>query len=96
MRVDANTAGHLHWFNFKISNLKPQLTYRINICNFQKGKSLYTRGMKPYMKFGKSKWKQNGSAVTFNKKICKSYQKLNLEADEKYFKLSFTIDGTDP
>ena len=81
MRVDANTAGHLHWFYFKVSNIQPDVAYRINICNFQKGKSLYTRGMKPYMKFGKDKWKQYGLDMSFTKKQCKSYQKLGLEAE---------------
>lgn len=23
--------------------------YKLNICNFQKGKNLYARGMKPYL-----------------------------------------------
>lgn len=49
MRVDSNTKGHLQWFYFKISNLKAQVKYRINICNFQKSKTLYLRGMKPYI-----------------------------------------------
>ncbi len=49
MRVDANTQGHLQWFYFKISNLQKNVSYRINICNFQKTKTLYLRGMKPYV-----------------------------------------------
>ena len=49
MRIDANTRGDLQWFYFEISNLKKYQEYRINICNFEKGKSLYTRGMKPYI-----------------------------------------------
>lgn len=49
MRVDANTKGHLQWYYFKITNLRPNLKYKINIFNFQKAKTLYTRGMKPYI-----------------------------------------------
>ena len=48
MRVDSNTKGHLHWYNFKVKNLQTDKSYKITICNFQKGKSLYSRGMKPY------------------------------------------------
>ena len=49
MRVDSNTRGHLHWFNFKVKNCVKGQVYKFNICNFQKGKVLYTRGMRPYM-----------------------------------------------
>jgi cytosolic carboxypeptidase protein 2/3 len=55
MRVDSNTKGHLQWFNFKITNLKENVKYKINICNFQKGKTLFSRGMKPYI-FSKMKF----------------------------------------
>ena len=60
MRVDANTAGHLHWYYFKINNLQPEQTYKINICNFQKTKSLYLRGMKPFLNNGNGLWRQGG------------------------------------
>lgn len=49
MRVDANTRGHLQWYYFKMFNIKQNEKYKLNICNFQKGKTLYTRGMKPYI-----------------------------------------------
>jgi len=49
IRVDANTRGHLHWYYFKMFNLKKGEAYQINLCNFQKAKSLYTRGMRPYV-----------------------------------------------
>lgn len=49
MRVDANTRGHLQWYYFKMFNMVPGVKYTINICNFQKAKSLYSRGMKPYI-----------------------------------------------
>jgi hypothetical protein len=48
MRIDSNTRGHLQWFNFKIKGMKAGVGYKINICNFQKGKNLYIRGMRPY------------------------------------------------
>ena len=48
MRIDSNTRGHLQWFNFKIKGMKTGVGYKINICNFQKGKNLYIRGMRPY------------------------------------------------
>jgi hypothetical protein len=49
MRVDSNTRGHLHWYYFKVMDLVPGQPYRFNICNFQKAKTLYLRGMQPYM-----------------------------------------------
>jgi hypothetical protein len=49
MRVDSNTRGHLQWYNFKVKNMKKGNIYTFNICNFSKGKSLYTRGMKPFI-----------------------------------------------
>ena len=48
MRIDSNTIGHLQWFNFRIFTLKKKKV-RINICNFKKNKTLYQRGMKPYV-----------------------------------------------
>jgi hypothetical protein len=50
LQVDSNTKGHLQWYNYKKSRAK-------NICNFQKSKSLYTRGMKPFV-FSKQRHKQ--------------------------------------
>lgn len=50
MRVDANTRGHLQWYNFRVSNLRKGIMYRLHICNFQKEKSLYLRGMKPFIR----------------------------------------------
>ncbi len=49
MRVDSNTRGHLQWFNFKVKNMQKDKDYVFNICNFQKKKILYTRGLKPYV-----------------------------------------------
>jgi hypothetical protein len=49
MLVDTNTRGHTHWFNFKVTNITKGKNYTINICNFQKNRSLYARGMKPYI-----------------------------------------------
>ena len=49
MRVDSNTRGHLQWFNFKIKNMQKDKDYHFNICNFQKAKILYGRGLKPYV-----------------------------------------------
>lgn len=49
IQVDTNTKGHLQWYNFKITKAQKGAKYRFNICNFQKSKSLYTRGMKPFI-----------------------------------------------
>lgn len=47
--MDTNTRGHLHWYNFKVLKMRKNHKYIFNICNFTKSKSLYTRGMKPYI-----------------------------------------------
>jgi hypothetical protein len=39
----------MQWYYFKITEAKAGTKYRFNICNFQKCKSLYSRGMKPYI-----------------------------------------------
>jgi hypothetical protein len=49
MRVDSNTRGHLQWFNFKVKNMEKEREYTFHICNFQKKKILYARGLKPYV-----------------------------------------------
>lgn len=75
MRVDSNTAGHLQWFNFKTRGWKKLLKYKINICNFQKDKCLFARGMKPYLfslqrhKREKIGWQQDGENLRFERKV---------------------------
>ena len=65
MRVDSNTKGHLSWFNFKITNNSSNSSniIKLNICNFTKGKCLYNKGMKPYIKVNNQDWVQSGSNV---------------------------------
>lgn len=66
MRPDTNTKGYLQWFNFKVKNAKRRMVYKFNICNFQKHRSLYNRGMKPFvysektMQYKKIGWQQVG------------------------------------
>ena len=73
MRVDSNTAGHLHWFNFKVKGWRKLLKYKINICNFQKDRCLFARGMKPYVfskeryRRGEGTWRQEGDNLRFDR-----------------------------
>jgi hypothetical protein len=73
MRVDANTKGHLQWFYFKVGQLKANQKYKFNIYNFQKAKTLYARGMKPYFFSEKEEeanqrgWFQGGEEITYSK-----------------------------
>ena len=48
MRADSNTRGHTQWFNFTVKNCGKK-KIKINIVNFKKVKTMYTRGMKPYV-----------------------------------------------
>ena len=48
MRVDSNTRGHVQWFNFTVVN-NGKKNIRLNIVNFKKYKTLYSRELKPYV-----------------------------------------------
>ena len=67
LRVDSNTKGHTCWYYFTVMNMKPGVKYKFNICNLCKKKSLYQRGMKPYIKAG-STWRQGGENITYVRK----------------------------
>lgn len=47
MRVDSNTKGHCHWFNFKLKAIK-EMQITLSICNLTRN-SLYERGMRVYV-----------------------------------------------
>lgn len=49
IRVDSNTKGHTLWYNFEIRGLQKGEQITLNICNFRKQKSLYERGMMPFI-----------------------------------------------
>lgn len=74
MRIDSNTRGHLQWFNFTVKNHKHK-RIKINICNFRKEKTLYHRGMRPFICSKHLKdtrgvdWVQGGSNVKFDRQI---------------------------
>ena len=67
MRIDSNTVGHLQWFNFRAFTIQKRKV-KFNICNFKKNKTLYQRGMKPYVQCYSaegSDWVQGGLNVKF-------------------------------
>jgi hypothetical protein len=68
--VDTNTRGHLQWYNFKVTNAKKATKWKFNVCNFQKAKSLYTRGMKPFVRSKKKGggWEQAGENLRYEYK----------------------------
>ena len=43
MKVDTNTKGHFSWYYFMIKNKTTKPKLKINICNFCKRKSLYSK-----------------------------------------------------
>ena len=86
MRVDSNTKGHLHWYNFKAISKKKQMV-RLNICNFKKCKNLYQRGMRPYILSNIKnigQWIQQGQNITFKKKKLRYYVLAAQFTDEYY------------
>ncbi|KAL4495015.1 hypothetical protein ABPG72_015715 [Tetrahymena utriculariae] len=94
MRPDTNTKGHQSWFYFKISNTKANQTVRFNVCNFQKKRSLYQRGLKPYILSQKDKdqfgqiWKQGGSNVYYSKRKNIKYDML-VNSSKQYYQMTF-------
>jgi len=74
LQVDSNTKGHLQWYNFKVSKTRKNARCRFNLCNFQKCKSLYTRGMKPFVMSRKRNeqlhtgWEQAGDNLRYDLK----------------------------
>jgi len=64
MRVDSNTKGHTSWYNFEVKGLKKGEKIQLNICNLAKSRSLYERGMRPYIwRSSKQEWLQGGENV---------------------------------
>jgi len=70
MRADSNTRGHTQWFNFSIKNCAKK-KIKLNIINFKKCKTMYSRGMKPYIlsnyltQVNQPGWVQGGDNVKF-------------------------------
>ncbi|XP_043943115.1 cytosolic carboxypeptidase 3 [Protopterus annectens] len=49
LRNDYYTNKHTQWYYFRVSNTRPDVTYRFTIINFLKPSSLYNLGMRPLM-----------------------------------------------
>ncbi|CAD8110508.1 unnamed protein product [Paramecium sonneborni] len=86
MRVDTNTKGHTLWYYFEVTGLKNFEQIKFNICNFRKKRSLYERGMKPYVKRDSQDWQQEGENIKYG-----SYKCQLKEIKKQYYCLTFTI-----
>ncbi len=71
LRVDTNTAGHRMWFFFKVANRRPG-RLKFNLLRFPKYKSLYQRGLRPFV-FSKkaflatgARWEQQGEQLVYS------------------------------
>lgn len=95
IRVDSNTRGHLQWYDFKVKNISLQ-KIKINIVNLSRKKTLYERGMKPFIKAGDNAWSQGGTNVAFKEIILRyeflkdDYSELDLTFKELSFEYKFT------
>lgn len=69
MRIDSNTRGHNQWYDFKVRNRGQLQKIRINIVNFKRRKTLYQRGMKPFVRVGNGEWSQAGEDIQFEEKV---------------------------
>jgi hypothetical protein len=49
LRSDTNTKGHTNWYYFKVNNQDLTGIAQINVCNLGKTKTLYNKGMRPYV-----------------------------------------------
>lgn len=54
----------MQWYYFKVKNVSLQ-KIKINIVNFRKKRTLYQKGMKPFMKVGSGDWTQANFPITF-------------------------------
>ena len=85
MRIDSNTRGHLQWYYFKVKNngLK---RIKLNLVNFRRKRTLYQRGMQPFIKPENGEWRQAGENITFKETILR-YEFLRDDFDE--YELTF-------
>ncbi|CAD8117264.1 unnamed protein product [Paramecium sonneborni] len=86
MRCDSNSRCSHSWYHFSIVSERTQ-TIRLNICNFSKHRSLYQRGMKPYIGIN-GIWKQGGDNIVYDQKNQRSSKlsfDLNVVNGQKIF-----------
>lgn len=80
MRIDSNTRGHLQWYYFRVRNngLKQ---IKLNLVNFRRKRTLYERGMKPFIRPQFGEWRQAGENITFQDKTLR-FEFLRDDFDE--------------
>ncbi|CAD8082969.1 unnamed protein product [Paramecium primaurelia] len=66
MRCDSNSRSSHSWYHFSLVSERTQII-KLNICNFSKHRSLYQRGMRPYIGIN-GIWKQGGDNIIFDQK----------------------------
>ncbi|CAF2396050.1 unnamed protein product [Rotaria sp. Silwood2] len=90
LRPDINTFRYHQWFYFEVSNMRPDITYRFNIINFEKLNSQFNAGMQPVMFSvcdalgGKSYWRRIGEKISYYKNTYGKKKKI-------YYTLTFNI-----
>jgi hypothetical protein len=89
---DTNTRGHTQWFYFAVRNIHKDKSITINIMNFSKNGSLFSRGMRPAVlslqrlkKLG-HKWTRGGYDVRYWKN---SIPRRGRTRISHYYSLSF-------
>ena len=71
MTNDTRTTGHTQWYYFRVRGAKPGVSYKFNIINMQKGRSLYENGLRPLLYSEKRAssegigWRRVGSDVCY-------------------------------
>ena len=91
LQVDNATSGHTQWFFFCVSNTFPGVQYRLNIINFAKPDSLYTRGQQPLFfslissKKEKVGWRRIGRDIRY-------YRNGRKRNGKALFTLSFLVE----
>ncbi|CAD8070828.1 unnamed protein product [Paramecium sonneborni] len=99
MRVDSNTKGHTSWYNFEIKGMKKTEVIQLNICNFRKSRTLYERGMKPYIwRSTNPEWLQGGEQIQYKTHYhqhynCLSFQ-LVCQGDNEIIKIAYCVPYT--
>ncbi|CAD8188775.1 unnamed protein product [Paramecium pentaurelia] len=99
MRVDGNTKGHTLWYNFEMTGMKKTEVIQLNICNFRKSRTLYERGMKPYIwRSTNPEWLQGGEQIQYKTHYNSHYNSLSFKlvcnGDNEVIKVAYCVPYT--
>ena len=70
LRIDSNTAGHIMWYYFKVTNTENKhRKIKFNIVNLRKNKSCYQRVIQCFIKGNETVHKEKKSKIGTRRRI---------------------------